>query len=291
MNSANKHLKEDSGIGSIVNKTRKGSGYNYTVKYTIIGTSGAGKTTLACNLAIFDIKNYNCVVYINDHFDDNTMTYFRECCNKADIKYYQVMIEEDGSLNVPKVKHALFIIDDTYTARNRNKNVEKLVAQLIIKGRHPEWSSHVIYIVHLNKYSHMEAINMSTAIFLEAPDDHYPITNEIKPPYNKWYKLTNYLDPNETVMEEVNFKKLKQKSEIVQRLKVKKVKEKKKESESEKSASEEEYEGVAGAGNEAAEDTLEKNIKKRLNFIDGPILNEGGKKPGDDDILIKGKHF
>lgn len=186
--------KKKGGLAQLSNSTKNGKDYFHTEKITIIAQSGSGKTQLAFDLAYFIVGPYKHIIYINSHFDDKIVINFANWCKKAEIGFFPVDVTsaEKSGLDIPKVDHALYIIDDTYTSTGRAKPLELLIKRLWNKGR---WDgNHVIYIAHLDAYLPHESIKNATQIWVDRPYEKFPISEKIPEVGVKWYMMKNAMD-------------------------------------------------------------------------------------------------
>jgi ABC-type oligopeptide transport system ATPase subunit len=151
---------------------------NKTEKYLIIGASGSGKTTFACNMLYYHVKPFCGIVVISPHknendqnaseteaevVDDISISTLQYNCEKAKMPIYRKTFEEFGT--IPDIEDSsVWIIDDYYTSTGRNKDLEVFLKQLVNNGRHT--GKHVIYCAHNVKYLPHEIKDNNTGIFL-----------------------------------------------------------------------------------------------------------------------------
>lgn len=206
------------GLTEYMQKIDLGKGYTNTVKYTIIAASGSGKTALAFDLVYFWIEPFKNIIYINSHFDDRSELAFKELCKDSGIDFFEVDASGDD-IQIPTVKNAVWIIDDTYTSSKRNQAIEVLIKKLWNKGR---WNGdHVIYIAHLDKYLPPEALHNATAIFVDRAYEKFPVTERIPEDLTGkyWFKVEHPLDPRYGAIQKMVIGKPTSRREIIDRLK------------------------------------------------------------------------
>jgi hypothetical protein len=260
--------KKKGGLADISNSTKTGKDYFHTEKITIIAQSGSGKTQLAFDLAYFIVGPYKNIIYLNTHFDDKIVVNFAGWCKKAGIGFFPIDVTnvEKNGLDIPKLDHSVYIIDDTYTSTGRPKPLELLIKKLWNKGR---WDgNHVIYIAHLNKYLPPEASYNATQIWVDRPYEKYPISEKIPEVGAKWYMLKNALDPQHGKIFEPEITTPSHIQQIVARLKHKKngLKE-------DKLAEKKDFKAIGEQGNDKAKAAITSDISK-LQF--NPNEKEGG---------------
>lgn len=254
------------GLANLSNSVKNGKSYFNTEKITIIAQSGCGKTQLAFDLAYFIIGPYRHIIYLNSHFDDKIVVNFSKWCDKAGIGFWEIDVsncEKDG-LNIPKLSHCLYIIDDTYTSTGRAKPLDLLIKRLWNKGR---WDgNHVIYIAHLDAYLPQEALKNATQIWVDRPYERFPVSSKIEGDNigKKWYMMKNALDEKYGKISEAEFNTPIHLQQIVNRLKYKKnglPKEK-------ELADEKEYLEIGLQGNKKALESIEHSGKGKPNEVD-----------------------
>lgn len=210
------------GVLPLINKSRKGHSYFNSSKFLIVGPSGSGKTVLVTNLAIFSIHPYSNVVYVSpaSSADDKTIVNFQSWCDKAKLPFFHCMVQND-SLNIPNIKHCLFIIDDYYTSTGRPPVVEKLIKSLFNRGRHDH--NHVVYIAQCGSRLQPESLQNNNGIFIKSKilAEKFGLMEE-KIPYideREW----NLIKPNQDnkFVKIIDFQPIKSVSDVTKKLKSK----------------------------------------------------------------------
>jgi len=155
------------GVLNLVTKSREGSKYFNSSKFVIIGPSGSGKTVLAANLAVFVVNSYSNIVYISpaSSGEDRTILNLKKWCKRAEMPFFQSSVTDKG-LNLPRITHSLYIVDDYYTSTGRPSVVEKLIKELFNRGRHDY--NHVIYIAQCDRRLQPEVIQNNNGMFVKS---------------------------------------------------------------------------------------------------------------------------
>lgn len=183
-----------SGLMSKKFAVKNGKGYKSTEKILIVGPSGSGKTSLACNLIYYRIKPFCEIVFVmpeGSHSDCSIET-LKKWCNDVDIPVSTITIEDllagknkDKNKGIQISDSSVWVIDDYYTSTSRNMSVEKLLKELVNRGRHD--GKHVIYCAQLARNLPAEIKINNTGIYLSGDivgdEDLYQYFS-IKPPNN-----------------------------------------------------------------------------------------------------------
>lgn len=219
------NLNKMSGICS--KKFVKGTGKPNTEKLLIIGPSNSGKTTLAVNLIVFEIKPFSAIVFIipKSSWEDEPIQTLKHYCKEAEIPLHIV----DNVKQIPEIiGGAVFVIDDHYTSSNRNPEIEKLLMETVNRGR--KIGVHILYIAQDSIRIPSEIKNNNTGIFLSGeiinqenlfkrlriPEPIYKPKSESY----KWYEVGK--KDGETLLTEIEFPEPESDGQIVRQLKKKK---------------------------------------------------------------------